>query len=337
MEDVPNIQNKLLIQYFKVYIPEQEKYELIESKKNMETDFIQSDDIIKYFIFYLLRCSAEQIYLVDFNYPNPYMISAYNSLEKNLKNRIQVIDKQHEIAERIRRYFNPIYQDLDTKNNLSVIYLANIERATYLLTLASKYKSELCFDEVYAIPSFVSHFNKIKLSDESRYRFEVIRGIFNRYKSNSISCLEFIPKSLNVNIYRKIEEHLLDAELIEASKLRGLFGFKKYYKSARLKYNKLIQKIHTYSKYFQMMNIVKDIIVTINKSTLIGIPDIPDFKTFQVEHYSPPIISMNKYKIKLLNNLPFKYVPRSWTFDVGILNDKDRNLDFKGYSVNRTR
>ena len=172
-------------------------------------------------------------------------------LSPSINKRLQYLDKRHSLWTDIEHYFLPISKDINksshpdpNKKHFMTHCLDKIVWNFYLLTLATKQECEAPISPT-VILNYIDQLLSTKImSQESKLRLSVIRGIFGLFTSvDAIPGFKFISIKPFPSLLERIDEVLEDAYLLEASTLRKFLSLKTNIKSIKKDLRKLMHFI----------------------------------------------------------------------------------------------
>jgi hypothetical protein len=280
--------------------------EEFERETKTTLTFNMNPKTMEYFLPILVRNCAEKILIVDYNYPKSILSNVYNNLSKGLRNRVEIIDKNHSYSKKVLNYLDPIYQELDLE--YEHLRVNRIGKFLHKILLGCKYNAEVGIDNFWDIDFYIKSIRKRVTDKEANYRLDAIEGIYSLYtNSEVIDAITYYPISQDRSIEDKINSLFQESEIIDASNQRHLFGIPYFYKSAKYKFKRIIDKIKKDKKIYSGINFSKDVLLTSSGIPPKVIPDLPNISKYNDDTYNPPLMNLDCYRNEILSQiLPFE-------------------------------
>ena len=261
---------------------------------------------------FLVRSASQKIFIssqVPKDFPK---IEDYLSIfPKSLLQRIEVLDKDGNCANRVKRYLEPIENiDMPLQKNGQAVKDAvykSIFNFLYKVVLASKVGAEAEFSLRDFEPS-INNLIKQSPDDEVNFRLSEIIGISKLYgKKHRIDTISLRPSNCAPSIYERIDELLQRDEILRLSNSRYYLGIPGKSKAALLNMKLRIRSILTSKKYTSELKSACDIIQVIEGATT-GIPipfssSLELINKLQISAYNPPLINLNSAKMEITKNV----------------------------------
>lgn len=203
---------------------------------------------------------------------------------------IRLIDQSHNIWSPIRKYFEPIHEEIGKSEKISFL-VWNF----YLLSLAIKYDAELIQTPDKMLVLIKEIKNNEKLDSECLARLSIIEGIYNSFSVKiEMPTLRFLPGISSMILSERIAEIKEDAYLLEASHLRKSLGIKRNYTAIKRSMRKLLMFIKGNRAWAKdILTIGSDILAFSDPSTKI-LNNIVDIIPKQVRNSSPILINKDE-------------------------------------------
>jgi hypothetical protein len=241
----------------------------------------------------LVRCSAHKIY-IPFSVPK-YGESLDDVIDKyplSLKNRIEVIDRDGNILNKVMTYLKPITNEAE----INSLLLNHVVDFLYKLFLASKYNAEADVSDSKCIGHSIHRLKESINDAEGKIRLDQLLGIYSNYSNPlKIESFSIYPTISIPSIYSKLSDFLDETEIIEISKNRYLLGIPGRAKAAFLKIKKEIRQFLGNKKYEKYIGKSSELIQIIGSSQGIKIPNV-NFKDFFPSEYNPPLVDLDNYR-----------------------------------------
>ncbi|HDH13023.1 MAG TPA: hypothetical protein ENG83_12635 [Nitrospirae bacterium] len=169
-------------------------------------------------------------------------------LAKSLFKRIKFIDNKHSTWDAIKKYHNPIIEDIkDIKQNnpnerTPKSLVDELIAHVYSISLSIKRKSPAIIPPD-SMEELIERLNAYSLGSESKARLTVLNGISNCFeKKEDIPVLVCRP-NLAIPLADRIDEIMEDAYLLEVSKLRTFLSLESNWVSIKRDIRKILNFI----------------------------------------------------------------------------------------------
>jgi len=250
----------------------------------------------------LVRTAANRIFVP---YHKPLFGSPIEEVIKqyppSLVARIEIVDRDGAIYERVSNYLRPIYEEV--KDTPYILAYNNISDFLYKLTIASKLQAEADVSMLSFIGFSTNDLRKNVKDEEARFRLDQLYGVYSIYqKLDRIDVLTMLPGVSIPSIYDRINELLNEAEIIELSKDRYLLGIPSKAKIALQRIKLGISNISRNKKYKSYIGAASDLIQIAGASHGVPIPSKSVYevlKNIQASPYNPPLIDLDYFRVRV--------------------------------------
>ena len=260
----------------------------------------------------LVRAAAHKIY-IPYDSPRfgPSIEETIKQYPPSLANRIELVDKDKKIYNKMSSYLGPIYEEV--KGTPFIFGYNTISDFLYKLTLASKLQAEADVSQALFVESYIDTLKSNIKNEEARFRLDEIYGINSVYKKpEKLSSLTIIPEVTIPSIYQRICDFLDEAEIIELSRNRYLLGIPSKAKVALIRAQRWVRNFLTKQNYKDYIRVATDLIQIASTSTKFDAPITvmsEILKNLLTSTYNPPLIDLDYFRVKICKSVSPNHLP----------------------------
>jgi hypothetical protein len=259
------------------------------------------------FLAELVRAAAHKMLITANNtnsiVPEKFIEKAIERFPQSLASKMEVVDKDRGINNKVRNYLQPILDEIEEGNSAARAGYAYVFDFLYKLVVASKFQAQADIHQLRFVGNYIDSLKGFLQDEEAKFRLDQLFGIFHSYrKPEKIDTLTLLMPSRNISIHQRVNDMLDDSEIVELSKNRYLLGIPSNVKIAMKKIKKGISKILTNEKYSSQIAAATDLIQILDSSARIPVSSaaIQDvLKSIQLSPYNPPLIDMDYFRFRI--------------------------------------
>lgn len=279
----------------------------------------------------LFSQAAEKIYVVSSD--KKRFVEDATNISPIAKSRIQLTDQKGKLYQDVKSFFKPIFIDAisvgaynpslerhgpfnrASHSNLrqSGHVLPRLAKETHLLCVATKLKAQVDLN-LNEYRNLIKASKELQLSQESISRLSILEGIFAPYKRTTVDSFYVSQDYSGKTVSERLFDLLEDAKIQDMSHERYLLGVPAKLKLAQRRIGLLVREILSRRKYQAVLSASKDVISAATQASIPS-PNLTDIVLG--EPYSPPLVSLNKFKPK-----PKSYVENDREMVMEILSDE---------------
>ena len=288
--------SRIVTDFFLVLIPER--------KTRPQIFGIEVEAGMRLLSSYLLRASAQKIYIssnVPASFPNVEEI--VRQYPAGLASRIEIVDKDGKIFNRVRRFLQPIYDEISSTQHEKESGYPLAFDFLYKLAIASQFQAEADIHTLARMGYHIDRLKRIVKDDEAKFRLDEIYGIYYLYqKPEEIDTLTMLPDVRETAVHQRVLDLLDEAEFMELSRQRYLLGLPSKARIAMMKIRKRIKEILVDKKYSQKIAATQDMIHLLSSYTgyQIPLPNVSEIlASFNVYSYNPPLVDLDYFRFSI--------------------------------------
>jgi len=286
----------------------------VTAKDSRGRDFAALEPALGPLAATLVRTAAHKI-LVPHCTPLPHCHRIEEEVKRyppSLRNRIEIVDKNREIFNRVSMYLKPIWDEI---SNLPcpqrpVRPFCCASDFLYKVFLASKLSAEADVSEARSIAACVEVLRDNVEDEEAQFRLDTLQGINSIYrKGEKIQSLTIIPEVTVPSLYDRISDLLDEAEIVELSRSRYLLGIPDKVKIGAIEIRNWVRKALANEKHNYFIKVATDIIHMAGKYTGVLIPSENAYEILKSIHvspsrgYNPPMIDLDPFRAKICKSM----------------------------------
>jgi hypothetical protein len=299
---VTNMHEPNVLQYNRILLPDMAAFRAFTDQDDRVVAASIDGSVLQFLFEELISRSVVEI-VID---AHSLIARAIGTVPAILRKRVIVVNKNQKSAKRLSSILAPVFEEFGMKD-----FNGNAQGFTFKRTdqLSDEIQKELLFKvflpllrflialeiqaqtdvDVKQIQSALTSIKRRSRSPESRAVLAVLNGIFETYKSSTISSLNLIPTAPE-RLVEYFHEFIQDASYREMSRQSHLLGFPAHLKRSATLVNRLSKKIITKSPFKEIVTLGSKAIST---STQIPLPDSAMAASLLQKKYLPPIINLD--------------------------------------------